>query len=105
MKVSFFEKEFEEHNKGGENYQESPESEAVEVHRTLCTFAPDELDCRLRLAQTQTSASRTKDPLTTVEGCGAEGILAGGPSSARRGRRVERVLEAPNPSADSFRSG
>jgi hypothetical protein len=27
MKVSFFENEFEEHNKGGENYQESPESE------------------------------------------------------------------------------
>jgi hypothetical protein len=27
MKVSFFENEFEEHSKGGENYQESPESE------------------------------------------------------------------------------
>jgi hypothetical protein len=25
MKVSFFENEFEEHNKGRENYQESPE--------------------------------------------------------------------------------
>jgi hypothetical protein len=31
MKVSFFEKEFEEHNKGGENYQESPGPDAEQL--------------------------------------------------------------------------
>jgi tetratricopeptide (TPR) repeat protein len=39
---------------------------AVEVYRTLWTFAPDNLDYGLRLAQAQTSGSLTKDALATV---------------------------------------
>jgi eukaryotic-like serine/threonine-protein kinase len=42
-------------------------AKAVEVYRTLWTFAPDDLDYGLRLAQAQTSGSLTKDALTTVE--------------------------------------
>jgi serine/threonine protein kinase/tetratricopeptide (TPR) repeat protein len=40
---------------------------AVEVYRTLWTFAPDDLDYGLRLVQAQTSGSLTKDALTTVQ--------------------------------------
>lgn len=40
---------------------------AVEVYRTLWTFAPDNLDYGLRLAQAQTTASLSKDALETVD--------------------------------------
>jgi hypothetical protein len=36
MKVSFFENEFEEHNKGRENYQESPEQGNPAQARKAC---------------------------------------------------------------------
>ncbi len=40
---------------------------AIEVYRALWTFAPDNLDYGLRLAQAQTSGSLDKDALQTVE--------------------------------------
>lgn len=40
---------------------------AAEVYRTLWTFAPDNLDYGLRLAQVQTSGSMAKDAIATVD--------------------------------------
>jgi TolB-like protein/Tfp pilus assembly protein PilF len=40
---------------------------AIEVYKTLWTFAPDNLDYGLRLAQVQTFGSQAKDALATVD--------------------------------------
>jgi len=60
----------------------------VEVYRTLWTFAPDNLDYGLRLAQVQTSGSLTKDALATV------GALRNLPPPASEDPRIDLAEEA-----------
>jgi serine/threonine protein kinase/tetratricopeptide (TPR) repeat protein len=70
---------------------------AVEVYRTLWTFAPDNLDYGLRLAQVQTSGSLTKDALATVE------ALRKLPPPASEDPRIDLAEEAAAYSQSDFK--
>jgi len=61
---------------------------AIEVYRTLWTFAPDNLDYGLRLAQVQTFGNLSKDALATVE------ALRNLPPPASEDPRIDLAEEA-----------
>ena len=61
---------------------------AAEVYRTLWTFAPDNLDYGLRLAQALTSGSQSKEALATVE------ALRNLPPPASEDPRIDLAEEA-----------
>lgn len=61
---------------------------AVEAYRTLWTFAPDNLDYGLRLAQVQTSGSMAKDAMATVD------ALRSLPPPAQDDPRIDLAEEA-----------